>query len=64
MTVIAFRPRTTRPGPRPDRPQAGPADILFFTGVRYEKLETPARPLKTRGTGTGTGKPRRSRTAS
>ncbi|MBE7183635.1 MAG: hypothetical protein INR68_04415 [Methylobacterium mesophilicum] len=40
--IISFTPRQPRP-----KPQAGPGEILFFLGVRYERYEAEeARPLR------------------
>lgn len=60
MTVIAFRPPRDRGSTRSTTAPAGPAEILFFTGVRYEKLDAPEARMKRRSS----GKPRRSRKAS
>ena len=32
--IIPFTPRSSRP-----KPQAGPGEIVFFLGVRYERYE-------------------------
>ncbi|HMQ56940.1 MAG TPA: hypothetical protein PKE65_00155 [Rhizobiaceae bacterium] len=36
--VVQFRGKLKSRQPRPDRCVNGPAELLFFTGVRYEKL--------------------------
>ena len=43
--VLAFQ--TPRPASRPPQRRANPArsaEVLFFTGVRYERERPPARP--------------------
>ncbi len=53
-TILRFEPSSTRPTPRrgadgiPAKP-AGPATILFFTGVRYERQ--PNGPVSTQPDG-------------
>lgn len=47
--VIAFSPKPDRAPPRrPDGP-AGAAAILFFTGVRYERMAEPQPAQETPG---------------
>ena len=37
--IVAFH---RKPGQRPGAPQQGPFQLLFFTGVRYERAEPVA----------------------
>lgn len=40
--IISFTPRSPRP-----KPQAGPGEIVFFLGVRYERYEADeAQPVR------------------
>lgn len=43
--IVAFH---RKPGQRPGAPQQGPFQLLFFTGVRYERAEPVATVRKRR----------------
>lgn len=48
-TILSFRPSDPHRGsPRPS--QAHPAEIVFFPGVRYERLSEAPKPAKRRRT--------------
>jgi len=62
--IIAFRPRETRAA-RDAARGTGEAEILFFLGVRYSRLEeqepTPGGQTPERDSGVGGGRKRRRR---
>jgi len=51
-SVVKFRPRRRRPSHSVRAGRKGPeAEILFFTGVRRERIETAASSVKLRRNG-------------
>jgi hypothetical protein len=60
--VVAFQPRERTPRP-PNAPPAGDAQILFFLGVRYMRMEETPDPVgaHTPGPGPCGGKKRKGR---